>query len=702
MARSPIPPVSPSEDEGLVRAEREPAPRLDFARQCPSSSLGDTGSSGRTALFRSTAFTALGALLLASCGGGDGGGTPTPSPAPAPAPTPTPSGVYTPPAAAALSIAEVQQILANAIAEAQARGLPSVIAVTDRVGNVLAVYRMTGARATAATSAAPNGDNIDAQNVSFPAEAGAIAKAVTGAYLSSGGNAFSTRTASQIVQEHFPPAPTTAGLESGPLFGVQFSQLPCSDLAARFGGAGSAALIGPKRSPLGLAADPGGLPLYKNGVLVGGIGVMGDGDYGSDPDILDTDSDAEEFIALSGTRGFEAPVSITADKITVDGTSLRFSDATYSGLMTGGGASFASLGASAGALVAVTGYANAAVIAGTAYGSEASGIRPATLSEFANPDAFVLSDGSGANRFPIRAGTDGASNGAPLTAAEVRALLEEAFAVMSRARAQIRRPLDSRAQVSISVVDTNGAVLGIVRSPDAPIFGTDVSLQKARTATFFSGVQAGAELSANASADVRQFVPAVRSFLGDPSALTGSFAFADRSGGNLSRPYFPDGEVGRPHGPLSRPIAQFNPFSTGLQSALIIGNLGAHLAYVSGASATDTPQRCTTLPDVAAGQNRLQNGIQIFPGSVPIYRGDRLVGGIGVSGDGIDQDDMISFLGLHNAGARVGGIGNAPPAIRADRIVVRLADGATVRLRYINCPFAPFLDTAQQNVCDGL
>src|SRR3546814_7900626 len=93
-----------------------------------------------------------------------------------------------------------------------------------------------------------------------------------------------------------------------------------------------------------------------------------------------------------------------ADKITVDGTSLRFSDATYSGLMTGGGASFASLGASAGALVAVTGYANAAVIAGTAYGSEASGIRPATLSEFANPDAFVLSDGSGANRFPIRAG----------------------------------------------------------------------------------------------------------------------------------------------------------------------------------------------------------------------------------------------------------------------------------------------------------
>ncbi|PZQ20741.1 MAG: hypothetical protein DI569_14450 [Sphingopyxis macrogoltabida] len=654
-------------------------------------------------LFRSAGFAAIAALLLSSCGGGGGGGGSTPTPAPTPVPTPTPTGgLFTPPAAESLSIADVQTVLANAIAEAQARSLPSVIAVTDRVGNVLAVFRMNGARATATTAPAPNGNSIDAQNVTFPAEGGAIAKAVTGAYLSSAGNAFSTRTASQIVQEHFPPAPTTAGLESGPLFGVQFSQLPCSDLVSRFGAAGGAALIGPKRSPLGLSADPGGLPLYKNGVLVGGIGVMGDGVYGSDPNILDIDNDAEEFIALAGTRGFEAPTTITADKITVDGTALRFSDATYAGLTTSGGAGFASVNGSAGNLVAVIGYANAAVIAGTAYGTEASGIRPSTTAEFSNRDAFILTNGSGANRYPIRAGTDGASNSAPLTAVEVRAVMEEAFAVMSRARAQIRRPLDSRAQVSISVVDTHGAILGVVRSPDAPIFGTDVSLQKARTAAFFSGAQAGAELGANASADVAAFVPAVRSFLNDPAALTGTVAFADRSGGNLSRPYFPDGEVGRPHGPLSRPIAQFNPFSTGLQSALIIGNLGAHLGFVSGASPTDTPARCTTLPDVAPGQNRLQNGIQIFPGSVPIYRGTQLVGAIGVSGDGIDQDDMISFLGTNNGGARVGGIGNAPADRRADRIVVTLADGKTVRLRYISCPFAPFLDTAQQNVCDGL
>src|SRR3546814_14619136 len=103
---------------------------------------------------------------------------------------------------------------------------------------------------------------------------------------------------------------------------------------------------------------------------------------------------------------------------------------------------------------------------------------------------------------------------------------------MIRARAHVQRPLDSRAQVTISIGDTNGAVLGIVRSPDAPIFGTDVSWQKARTAAFFSGAQAGAELSANASADVRQFVAATRTFLNDPAALTGTIAFADCSGGN--------------------------------------------------------------------------------------------------------------------------------------------------------------------------
>lgn len=650
------------------------------------------------------AATAL-LLGLAACGGGgtasSGGGGAAPTPTPSPTPTPPPQDL-TAPAQESLSTADVEKIVAEAAAQAKAEGKPAVIAVVDRVGNVLAVFRMTSAPANAHIPEAPDGSKQDAQGLDVPAEGAALAKAITGAYLSSGGNAFSTRTASMIVQQHFPPAPSTAGLESGPLFGVQFSQLPCSDLAARIG-TGAGAFIGPKRSPLGLAADPGGFPLYKNGVLVGGIGVLADGTYSFDPNVLDVDDDVDERIALAGTVGFEAQELIRANRITVDGTALRYSDADYAKLANVSSATYAATSPALGSLVTVTGYyPTAAIRAGTPYGTEASGIRRATAAEFGNGNAFVLSDGAGTDRYPIRGGTDAAEVGTAISAQEARTILEQAFAVMVRARAQIRQPLDSRAQVSISLVDTRGQVLGIVRAPDAPIFGIDVSLQKARTASFFSNPNAGANLLADPSSDVQGFVAAARAFFDDPAALTGKNAFTDRANGNISRPYFPDGEVGRPNGPFGRPIAKFNPFSTGLQSALILTNLAQHLGYVTGASPTDTPQRCTFLPDVTAGQNRLQNGIQIFPGSVPVYRNGVLVGGLGVSGDGIDQDDMISFLGLNNAGAILGTVGNAPPAIRADTIVVKLSDGATVRLRYVNCPFAPFLDSADQNVCQGL
>lgn len=643
-------------------------------------------------------------LALAGCGGGgssQGGGN-TGGGAPTPTPSGGTGGLFTAPAQVALSTGEVQQIIAQAVGEAQARGLPSAIAVTDRVGNVLGVFRMNGSPGTTRISSKQIGGNpagplIGLQGVDVPATAAAIAKAITGAYLSSGGNAFSTRTASMIVQEHFPPAPNTVGLESGPLFGVQFSQLPCSDLNARFdAAAGFGALIGPKRSPLGLAADPGGFPLYKNGVLVGGIGVVGDGDYGFDSNVIDVDVDAEEAIALAGTQGFTPPDEIRADRIPVDGSTLRYSDMTAAQLgplQT----SFGSVNGPAGGLVPVAGYTTGAIRPGAAYGSEASGIRAARTNEFSNSDAFVLTDGAGNNRYPIRGGTDGGTIAQPLTASEVRAILEEAFTVLSRARAQIRRPLDSRMQASISLVDTNGEILGLVRSPDGPIFGTDVSLQKARTATFFSSATAAQQLLA-APAPIATYVERVRTFLGDPNALTGAFAFADRSGGNLARPYFPDGEVGRPPGPLSVEQSElFSPFAVGLQTDLVEDNIVQHVVFiVTGGNTNDTPRRCTAIPQ----NQRLANGIQIFPGSVPIYRGNQLIGGIGVSGDGIDQDDMVAFLGAHNGGIRTGSVGNAPNAIRADRIGVNVA-GRQVRLRYVSCPFAPFLDTSEQNVCEG-
>jgi hypothetical protein len=92
---------------------------------------------------------------------------------------------------------------------------------------------------------------------------------------------------------------------------------------------------------------------------------------------------------------------------------------------------------------------------------------------------------------------------------------------------------------------------------------------------------------------------------------------------------------------------------------------------------------------------QLANGTQIFPGSVPIYRGSILVGAIGVSGDGVDQDDMIAFLAVHNAGLQQGAFGNADTAMRADTLTPQ-----GIRLRYINCPITPFIDSDEQDVCE--
>jgi len=609
-----------------------------------------------------------------------------------------------------LSASNVEAVIAQAVAEAQALGVGATIAVVDRVGNVLGVFRMNNAAMTV-TVRSP-GSSVDGglEGVNIvPDTLAAIAKATTAAYLSTEGNAFGTRTASQIVQDHFNPGDNLQ--PAGPLFGVQFSQLPCSDLVSRFDGAGPSA--GPHRSPLGLAADPGGLPIYKSGTPVGGVGVISDAVYSFDRDISDIDSDDDELIAVAATSGFAAPADRRANRIAVDGRSLRFSDATTNDLRSdpNNAASFASINGSAGNLVAVPGYTNATTSAGLAFGQPTSGIRPDTL-DFAGVDAYVLVDAANVERYRPIAGTDGAS---ALTAAEVRAIINEGLMLANRMRAQIRQPSGSQARVSISVVDSNGVVLGIARTRDAPVFGIDVSLQKARTAAFFSSAAAAAALNGVPDATyldgglsvlrkepLSQYVTAVRSFLGAPTALAdGAVAFSDRAGGNLSRPYYPDGVTGNPEGPLSKPPGEWSPFSTGLQLDLVYNAIIQHVGFVAGL-VPDVPPNCTGIDGADNGFGvsgviaQLANGTQIFPGSVPIYRGAQLVGAIGVSGDGIDQDDMIAFLSVHAAGLQLGGFGNAAPAMRADTLVPQ-----GTRLRYINCPVTPYIDSNEQRACDG-
>ena len=660
-----------------------------------------------------------------------------------------------------LTVDDVQSIIAQGVNEAQALGVQATIAVVDRVGNVLAVFRMGDApnRSVLVSTDQDRDANNDGivdqvllgdprinaglEGIQLPAPAGplagvnldhfaAIAKAVTGAYLSSQGNAFTTRTANQIVQDHFNPGEDFQ--PGGPLFGVQISQLACSDFIQPANVPEPAVAIGPRSSPLGLAADPGGFPLFKNGDLVGGIGVMADSIYGIDTSIADNDSNLDELIALAGSFGFGAPID-RRERITLEGKVFRYSDVDFQNLTSDpeSAPAFDTIATSVGQLIAVSGYTDATIRAGTVFGDPQSGIRPDNGQTFdPSLDAFVFVDGANQPRFTPQNAND--LGGQSLTAAEVTEILEQALGVANSARAQIRRPLSSQVRVTISVVDTQGNILGMLRARDAPVFGADVSLQKARTAVFFSTDSAGSFLENTPDAayiritdatqvnpddfrvvDIGSYVTQLRDFLDDPNALSPAgtnFAFSDRAGGNLSRPFFPDGIDGNEAGPLSKPEGEWSVFSTGLQLDLSYNAILSNVALLTGTAGS--PRGCVGQVGVdeflrnAAGAAparpaeqavtdlRLANGLQIFPGSVPIYRGSTLIGGIGVSGDGVDQDDMVAFLGLARAGEVVN-VNNAPLELRADNL-----EPQGIRLRYIQCPQAPFLNSTREGVCDGL
>jgi uncharacterized protein GlcG (DUF336 family) len=443
--------------------------------------------------------------------------------------------------------------------------------------------------------------------------------------------------------------------------------------------------------------------------------------YTIDRVVIDQDRDPEELIATAATFGMAAPDSRRADRITAGGKSLRFSDVSSEELMSQpsgvspdqipvGGRLVSMTDPAVGKFISVTGYATATVVDGKVFGRAESGIR-ADLAEYPGRDAFVFVDAGNRNRFPATAGD-------ALSAGEVRSIMDSALAVANDTRAQIRIPLGSQARVTIAVVDVDGDVLAMARTRDAPVFGADVSLQKARTAAFFSSAAAAsqlvaapradylndadtlAQLRAASSSQPASYLTAARNLLADASLFgDGAIAFTTRAVGNLEMPLFPDGIDGRQEGPFSKPPGQWSPFNIGVQLDVSYNAIVRHLAFVLGAFPTDVGKTCFGLGAPLTGAasvsngNVLANGLQMFPGGVPIYRGNTLVGAIGVSGDGVDQDDMIAFLGIARA---AGNFNNAPAVMRSDRLTPQ-----GVRLRYVQCPQAPFINSSEQNVCSG-
>ncbi|HYR57236.1 MAG TPA: heme-binding protein, partial [Chthoniobacteraceae bacterium] len=454
----------------------------------------------------------------------------------------------------------------------------------------------------------------------------------TAAYLSSNQDAFTSRTAGFIIQQHFPPG--VRGAPPGPLVGVGFSNLFFSDVN-RF------KAIPPGFDPLSLAPtpdapgdpqtkqispgvrgaavaltslndSPGGVPLYKNGELVGAIGVTGDG---SPTDLspaaaifarqtqrtatpgFKAGHDTDEDVALVGQTGFRPPDEILATNVLINGIRVPYVDPGMTNIPDASNVQpLGSIGK------AVAGF-------------------PVQAPPPPFPYPAATFDGvNGEIRQPIRndplPGTIGKAR--RLDAGEVESILGLAAVRCTETRAGIRLPLGTKAKVFISVVNNphkNGVapqVLGCFRVGEATLFSWDVCVQKARTAVFFSNKQ---------------------------------LAQSCRTVGFLAQRYFPPGIDGRSWGPYF-----------GFQEAVSL--------------------KTSPIAHKFPGNPNLPNGITIFPGGFPLYRGGELIGAIGVSGDGVDQDDIITASGCADF--------LPPQRIRADNYTYRGA-----RLPYAKFPRDP-------------
>jgi uncharacterized protein GlcG (DUF336 family) len=509
------------------------------------------------------------------------------------------------PASAQLTLADVQTVIAQAISRATNLPAPlntnAVVAITDREGWVLGVWALN-------TNLLGDDDLV----------AEAIAKAGTAAFLSSDNNAFSSRTAGDIVQQHFP-----IGIKNkppGPLVGVNFSQLGFSDINT-FKAPGSIitnnstpglSLVAPPL-PLtgGLEGTPGGVPLYQNGALVGGVGVAGNGVAVTDitPTVI-TKPDSDEDAALAGQIGFAPPNKILGSKVLAAGIRLEY--------------------------VRTKTRLDTVIPFGSLPGAE---VAPFTLTNSPAPFAYpVVTFGgeTGELRQPI---TDDPAllplpnSTARLSALEVSNIISAAANRCRTTRAGIRLPPGSPAQVFITVVNNPGVdgvapgVLGtFCTSPNATRFSWDVCVQKARTAVLYS---------------------------------SSNRAYSTRTVGFLAQSLYPPGINGTQPGPF---------FGMQEEVSIITPTSFTATNPVNGAVFNTATNVDAAVP----------NGITIFPGGFPLYRDGVLIGAIGVSGDGVDQDDLISASGA--------ALFPAPVAIHADQTQYR-----GTRLPYAKFPRNPRL-----------
>jgi uncharacterized protein GlcG (DUF336 family) len=235
-------------------------------------------------------------------------------------------------------------------------------------------------------------------------------------------------------------------------------------------------------------------------------------------------------------------------------------------------------------------------------------------------------------------------DGVGITAADVVRIITQGIEQANLTRAAIRLPLESTARMVFAVTDRTGAVLGLYRMADSTIFSIDVATAKARNVSYY--------------ADPTQLQPIDQA----PGVPPGT-AFTNRTFRFLALPHFPEGIDAAPPGPFS--ILNDDP-GTDVHTGLQVGPRLPPSAFQS-AQGHDAFFPDTNFHDPNNLAN--QNGVVFFPGSMPLYKDISgtgqpvLVGGLGVSGDGVDQDDVVTFFASQ-------GYQPPPNVLRADQVMV--------------------------------
>jgi uncharacterized protein GlcG (DUF336 family) len=449
---------------------------------------------------------------------------------------------------------------------------------------------------------------------------------------------------------------------------------------------GTAAGIAGDSQNRGIGTLPGGIPIYRdpnqNGVgatLVGGIGVFFPGDDGyatheqgfipgqgqTEFQRMNTTQELEaEFIALAAVGGSpeaaragvnNAVVGNLAGIAPVANVDVLFENITLKGIL------LPVAGSTAGKR-GIQDLINQFITqAGT--GADSGLDQPVqggalSIAGKAVPDGWLVTP---------RLSPD---NSSTITIADMNQIINAGIDAAMRTRATLRvQPNDFTGQQNVAMTfaisDRSGNVLALYRMPDSTVFSQDVAVAKSRNVAYYN--------------DPSQLNPIDQVFTaaGQSQVVSAGTSFTSRTFRFLAEPRYPAG-VDDSEPPQFSILTDAATAGIDPATGENIGGPASSSAFTS-VMGNDVFHVGTNFHDTPSPN---QNGIIFFPGSTALYKDGKIEGGLGVSGDGVNQDDVVTYLAAQGYLPDTTATPNAPPA---DYVFVN-----DVRLPYFNFTRNPF------------